>query len=294
MTYTILVPVEDTTWSSGFISHLNQLSTLENSEFVLLRVLPDLTGVIGMDIEQRLLEAEGMLDDCARHLDIPVDRIRFNIEMGKPDVVITQRAIIERADLVAMTTHARAGVSRILDGSVAESVMRVAPCPVLLCHIDVALHPEINDQRKLRVMVPVGSKHESADVLDAVIRLVPTENREIILYHSFTGTSEADNSGNSTDVEKAFIEQCRQQLVENGYQVVDIISSFKNPASDIAKKAREMDIDLVAMATQGKSGLSRLLFGSVAESILHNSACPLLTVSTAPAHEAEYRERYIG
>lgn len=294
MANTILVPVEDTTWSSGFISHLNQLATLDNSEFVLLRVLPDLTGVIGMDIEQRLLEAEGMLDDCAMHLDIPANRIRFNIEMGKPDIVITQRAIIERADLIAMTTHARAGVSRILDGSVAESVMRVAPCPVLLCHIDVAPHPEINDQRKLRVMVPVGSKHESADVLDAVIRLVPAENREIILYHSFTGTSEADNSGNSTDAEKAFIEQCRQQLMENGYQVVDIISSFKNPASEIAKKAREMDIDLVAMATQGKSGLSRLLFGSVAESILHNSACPLLTVSTAPAHEAEYRERYIG
>lgn len=294
MEYTILVPVEDTTWTSGFISHLNQLARLENSCFVLLRVLPDLTGVIGMDIEQRLLEAEGMLEDCAKHLDIPSERIRFNIEMGKPDSLITQRAIIERADLIAMTTHARAGVSRILDGSVAESVMRVAPCPVLLCHIDVAPHPQLSNKRPLRVMVPIDTKHESADVLNTLRKLVPTEACEIILYHSFTGTSEDNTSGNSIDSEHAFVEQCRQQLVQSGYKVADIVSSFQNPASEIARKVQEMDIDLVAMTTQGKSGLSRLLFGSVAESILHNSACPLLTLSTAPGHEAEYRERYIG
>jgi nucleotide-binding universal stress UspA family protein len=294
LAYTILVPIDDTTWNSGFISHLNQLAQLEDSGFVLLRVLPDLTGVNALEIKQRLHEAETLLNDCANQLEISNDHIWFNIEMGIVENVITQRAIIEKVDLIAMTTHARAGVSRILDGSVAESVMRVAPCPTLLFHTDTAPHPEFEQGQKMRILVPIDTNRESSYVLDSISRMVPTQHCEIILYHSYTGTSEADNSGNSIETEKAIVELCKQSFKQRGYKVSNIVSSFRSPASDIIKTIQEQNIDLIAMATNGRSGISRLLFGSIAESILHHSSCPLLAVSTLPTHEVEYRERYIG
>lgn len=294
MAYTILVPVEDTTWTPGFISHLNQLARQDEACFVLLRVLPDLTGINGMETEQQLLEAEGMLQDCGRQLDIGEEHVRYSVEMGKPEIVIPQRAAVERADLVAMTTHARRGVRRILEGSVAEAVMRVSPCPTLLCHTDVTPHPVTRGREVVRVLVPLDTAASSTETVNTLTRLVPVTNHEIVLYHAFTGSSEADASGSSVEQEKARVAACKQALLDHGYRVSDICSSYRNPAHEIINKIDEFDIDLVTMATHGRQGLSRMLFGSVAESVLHHSAVPLLTVSTAPTQAAAYQERYIG
>ncbi len=294
MAYTVLVPVDDTTWTPGFISYLDQFATNEDCGFVLLRVIPDLTGIGSMDREQHLLEAEGLLEECAKQLAISRDRIWFNIEMGKPETVIPHRAMIERADLIVMTTHARKGISRILEGSVAESVMRIAPCPTLLCHTDVEPHPQLSDSRPLRVLVPLDNTRESAQILDAVIGLIPASNREIILYHALKGSSESDASGGGVEQEKAFIETCKQRLEHAGYRTRTVTTPCHSATSDIITKISELNVDMAAMATHGRSGLSRLLFGSVAESIMKHSNVPLLTVSTAPTLEATYQERYIG
>lgn len=60
---------------------------------------------------------------------IPVTR---RIEPGEPDAIIARVAAECRADLVVLGTHGRTGLlNRILIGSVAEKVVRTAPCPVL-------------------------------------------------------------------------------------------------------------------------------------------------------------------
>lgn len=54
----------------------------------------------------------------------------YVLASGDPGTVICQQA--QQADLVVMTSHGRAGLDRLLMGSVAETVMREAPCPVLV------------------------------------------------------------------------------------------------------------------------------------------------------------------
>jgi nucleotide-binding universal stress UspA family protein len=54
------------------------------------------------------------------------------LKTGDPRAVITEAAAQLHVDLIVMGTHGRRGVSRLLIGSVAEQVARVAPCPVLL------------------------------------------------------------------------------------------------------------------------------------------------------------------
>jgi nucleotide-binding universal stress UspA family protein len=49
-------------------------------------------------------------------------------------------------------------------------------------------------------------------------------------------------------------------------------------AEKIADYARQFQIDLIVMGTHGRSGLSHLLMGSVAESVLRNAPCPVLTI----------------
>jgi nucleotide-binding universal stress UspA family protein len=61
-------------------------------------------------------------------------KLRTLLQSGRPAEAIVDTAKRTRADLVVMATHGRTGVSRLLLGSVAERVVRTAPCPVLTLH----------------------------------------------------------------------------------------------------------------------------------------------------------------
>lgn len=58
---------------------------------------------------------------------------------------------------------------------------------------------------------------------------------------------------------------------------------YGDPAAAILKSARETGADLIVMGTHGRTGLRRLLMGSVAEQVLRKASCPVLTIRTAEA-----------
>jgi len=57
-----------------------------------------------------------------------------------------------------------------------------------------------------------------------------------------------------------------------------------DPAEEIVRIADEENVDLIVMATHGRTGLKRLLMGSVAEKVVRHSKCPVFTFK-APHHE---------
>jgi nucleotide-binding universal stress UspA family protein len=78
----------------------------------------DLRGLLSSDDQRRL-------------------RVELALEWGVPFVEIVRYARAKAIDLIAMGTHGRSGVAHALIGSVAENVVRSAPCPVLTVR-----HPE--------------------------------------------------------------------------------------------------------------------------------------------------------
>ena len=56
------------------------------------------------------------------------------------------------------------------------------------------------------------------------------------------------------------------------------------PFLEIIKAAKQKEVDLIVMATHGRSGLSHILFGSVAEKVVRKSTCPVLSIRP-PEHE---------
>jgi nucleotide-binding universal stress UspA family protein len=80
-------------------------------------------------VEKTLAEAQKGLPDDGRPI---VDRLTTHLGMSDPREAIAQLASDLDADLVVIGTHGRRGVSRFLLGSVAEGVVRIAPCPVLV------------------------------------------------------------------------------------------------------------------------------------------------------------------
>jgi nucleotide-binding universal stress UspA family protein len=58
------------------------------------------------------------------------------------------------------------------------------------------------------------------------------------------------------------------------------------PAEEIVRLAEKESCDLIVMGTHGRTGLLRLLMGSVADKVLREARCPVLTVRTPPATKA--------
>lgn len=73
--------------------------------------------------------------DCLRSAGGRVECIQRD---GAPAQVILEEARERNVDLIAMTTHGRGGMARLAFGSVADEVLRHAPCPVLLVRVSPA------------------------------------------------------------------------------------------------------------------------------------------------------------
>ncbi|NPA90733.1 MAG: universal stress protein [Chloroflexi bacterium] len=76
---------------------------------------------------------------------------------------------------------------------------------------------------------------------------------------------------------KAYIDRWVQELQEEGDRVSGVVEEGK-PADVIADFAQEKEIDLIVMATHGRSGITRWAFGSVADRVLRSAGRPVLLI----------------
>ena len=84
-----------------------------------------------------------------------------------------------------------------------------------------------------------------------------------------------------TDAENR-LERAASAVAESGVRPQYVVLRG-HPAQSIVEHARTGDADLIVMGTHGRTGLSHLLLGSVAERTLRTAACPVLTIKLTPA-----------
>jgi len=129
----ILVPLDGSELAETVLTHVVPLAQRFAASVTLLQVIA---------------EAEpGTIEDYLRGaaLGLHGQGISVAIEYpeGRPSSVIINRASQLGTDLIAMTSHGRGGLGRAVFGSVADEVLRQAPCPVLLVRVvDVPSEPD--------------------------------------------------------------------------------------------------------------------------------------------------------
>jgi nucleotide-binding universal stress UspA family protein len=92
-------------------------------------------------IDQLVRDNQNALDRVADRKRGTVDIGDVMLRTGDARDIINQTAKELDVDLIVMSTHGRRGVSRALLGSVTESVVRSAPCPVLTVRVHTSVHP---------------------------------------------------------------------------------------------------------------------------------------------------------
>ena len=99
------------------------------ADLTLLHVTPP--GSNPRDHEILVEERRTRLDSIARPLRQPGLHVRSHVQFGDAAEEILRELSIERAEFLVLGTRARSGLGRFLMGSVADEMMRHAPCPVL-------------------------------------------------------------------------------------------------------------------------------------------------------------------
>ena len=140
----ILVPLDGSTLASEALPHAQALATANDAELILLRVAPD-AAALGevldnsrniMHIEDReqafLDEATRWIENLAEELRLQRFHVKTSVTVGPPAARIIDYAQKNGVDLIVMSTHGRTGLARWVYGSVADKVLRAAPCPVYL------------------------------------------------------------------------------------------------------------------------------------------------------------------
>ena len=135
----ILFPTDFSTASDAALVHAENLAKQSSAELLILHIEEPPLAYGGGELYYGLPEPSSkrilkMLSDVCP--SDPQLSFEHRLVMGDPATEIVRIAEEEQAELIVLGTHGRTGLSRILMGSVAEAVVRHAPCPVLIYRED--------------------------------------------------------------------------------------------------------------------------------------------------------------
>ena len=143
----ILCPVDFSDSSNHALQYAIAFSKAHAASLHLLHVIQPLSygvGVDGIDVSTSVDVLDTLQESCRDQLKrlgemVATEEIdaTTNIVIGTPFIEITRMAREEAMDMIVLGTHGRTGLAHMLIGSVAERVVRKAPCPVL-----TVKHPE--------------------------------------------------------------------------------------------------------------------------------------------------------
>jgi nucleotide-binding universal stress UspA family protein len=208
--------------------------------------------------------------------------VQEQIESANPSERLVDYAEEHDIDLVVMGTHGRRGVERLLIGSVTEEVVRAAPCPVLTIRSTTEARP---DRAVRRILVPVDFSEASEDAIMHAKEIALTYGAEIDLIHVveeavYPSAYGVEPVSIPTQEIIDRVEDNLGELVREdiGYEHAMVKAVVGYAPRAILDHAEENDIDLIVIATHGRTGLDRILLGSVTERVLRQSPTPVFVV----------------
>lgn len=277
----ILVPSDGSPLAEAILPIVVKLARDQDAEVVLLRA-EEVQPPPGEEVTSAEVRAlgESRLRALASTLEgHGLKRVRWMVWSAEPVQAIRDAARAQGADLIAMATHGRGGLSRLLLGSVAAGVVQSVSVPVLL--LRGRLSGTTWSLRRL--LVPLSGEVESETILPVAERLAGPADLGLHLLEVieplpaaaeyFPGRDEL-LAFRRTEAER-YLEKVTERLSAKGIRVTWSVRVGRAPEA-IISAAAETGVDLIAMATHGRGLLGRLLFGSVADAVLRAAPVPVL------------------
>jgi len=219
---------------------------------------------------------QGLLDDAERGLTDALDEARRGgVTHIKAQLVSGPAAerileLAEPTDLIVMGTHGRTGLARLLLGSVAETVVRHARCSVLVARRHVASHFH-------HILVPVDFSDCSRRALDEAGELASRSGASVTLLHVLD-PPEVYRQDQDEDLQSTGRLDDWGDLVEarTARQVTRLMRTGSPAPQVLSTVAEDPSVDLIVVGSHGRTGLQRMLIGSVAEKVMRHATRPVM------------------
>lgn len=289
----ILVPLDGSALAERALPIALQLARATQGELILFRVpvfevaVAPAFGGYGIVLPDQSLEharaqAREYLRDQQKYLNAPDVKMRVMIVDGDVASAIVDLARAEQVDLIVMSTHGYSGVTRWVLGSVTERVLSDAPCPVY-----VARTPDLPHS----LLITLDGSALSERALPPGLEVGATFNAKVTLL---SAVREIDSNlfAEMDQLERGMAQRLREDyILETQHYLRDIAqryhrddlsletaTTFEPAAQSILEFIETHEVDLVVMATHGRTGVSRWLYGSVTEKVLREAQRSILVV----------------
>jgi nucleotide-binding universal stress UspA family protein len=305
----ILVPLDGSKFGEHALPLALELARRSKATLHLTHVLLPMSAVyadappfVGSGVEEKLIERQkagqqAYLDGVKQRLTAAgAPRVTITIVEGDVLESIRKRTTETGADLVVMSTHGYGPFTRFWLGSVADELVRgPLPAPLLLvrpqdAELDLNLAPPL-----ARVLLPLDGSKLAEQMIEPAARLAETAGAELTLLrvikplvpatvpvegqmfgHMMQGMvaqTEALQEKIRTEA-RDYLAGVAEPLRRRGLKVQVAVETEEAPAPAILRHSRATDV--VALATHGYRGLSRLFLGSVADKVVRGAQVPVM------------------
>lgn len=169
----VLVPLDGSNLAEAVVDPILSLARIGAAEVLLLRVVEKLGSRYGWDLlGSRLGEARGYLDRVTQALRQDGINVSDRVVVGAPAPTIAATAREQDADLIAMATHGRGGLARLVMGSVTTGTLQRSNRPVLVVRPAALGEPltQAIEEEACRARVPTAEVPLTLAQLDLVLR----------------------------------------------------------------------------------------------------------------------------
>ena len=305
---TLLVPLDRSKLAEAPLDYAVWLAEKSGARLVLMNVCGPQDCACEPEQCKIIPEARQYLEEKVRSVEQRMAstgsavKVGLHLAAGDPATQILGYIDQNQVDLVVMATHGRSGVSRWLIGSVADRVVRMSNKPVRLTKSFAKEKENKGEHPDQRILVLLDGSELSESILPHAIHLARMSGGELILlsvctppdilnpisYHLIPDRypptrpvqwqKYADREvGRRKKQCSKYLDEVQDRVKREGVSL-KTESPLGEPAEEILKYIEDQQIDLVAMATHGRSGIARWRLGSVAEKVLIAASSPVLLI----------------
>jgi nucleotide-binding universal stress UspA family protein len=291
----ILCPVDFSEASRAALDHAAALARWYEARLITLHVVPLVPSTLSFPpaisaASFQPIPLELFRDELLRFAEpvaevVPAETV---VVLGDAARTIVEQARTADADLLVLGTHGRSGFERFVLGSVTEKVLRRAPCAVLT--VPPAAAPAAATPRPpyRRILCPVDFSTVSEQALRYALSLAEEAKARLTVLHVLEWFPEQEirehRHFNVPEYRRFLEEDARRRLSEAvpaearpWCELVERVACGK-AYQEILRIAGEEGSDLIVLGVQGRGALDVLLFGSTANHVVRQAACPVLTV----------------
>jgi nucleotide-binding universal stress UspA family protein len=210
-----------------------------------------------------------------------------HLGVGRPDAEIIAQAEEMGAGLIVMGSRGFGRVRRALTGSVSESVVRHAHCPVMVVRGEPAVFPTrilLATDGSEEANLAVSTAADLAKGTSSELHVVYVEPASYVYEMADWEVARADLPGEleraSEELAEARLEEQVQKMGNAGAQIAGTHPRVGFPDAEIVGLAGKLGAGLVVMGSRGRGPLKRALMGSISDSVVRHASCPVLVVRT--------------